>query len=475
MSKNLSWRIQGIDASVTKEHVLDFFEEFEQHRISVKTLCPSVDNPRQELTATIDYKHDLDSLDHIPRLRDDIRDELEFDRHFRGFTPLHSPAAGTHDADIIAVTRLGGHAIASWSLPNGKMWLRDYVPSSAPTARILTYGYPNQLEGSNLSNSTLRDLASEFLNNLVIIRNRTAQGVQRPMILVGHCLGGLIIKMALIQARELNIISKLPVRLFIFLATPHRGMNVDALKTIKDDQLKKLVEELEPNSAILRSMHAPFSKLSDKIRIFSVFETQRTAPLVFDESRGRLVRSDKPVILVEYESAIQGRENETVMQASTDHHDIAKLAPWQGSIYPMVREMIEQTLASSVQVKGTSDPNERRQTEPLHTAAIPDQQSRLKALDFADGLVITTNPTVGNVLRDGDRSSLTDATNPVAENSKSPRLSRHGNPFGRLLYVYETTIGSGDAAQPRSPGKSSKDLSEADRSRRKHRFQEWGR
>jgi hypothetical protein len=55
------------------------------------------------------------------------------------------------------------------------MWLRDFLPDATPTARILTYGYATKLQGVNLSISTLKDLAEEFLNNLIVMRNITAQ------------------------------------------------------------------------------------------------------------------------------------------------------------------------------------------------------------------------------------------------------------------------------------------------------------
>jgi hypothetical protein len=99
MTKNLVWRIQGITAGVTRDEVLNFFEEPERERISVKTLYPSVDDPHRALTATIEYTHELNNLEHIPRLRHDLRYELEIDRDFIGFTPLHSPSRSTHEAE----------------------------------------------------------------------------------------------------------------------------------------------------------------------------------------------------------------------------------------------------------------------------------------------------------------------------------------------------------------------------------------
>jgi hypothetical protein len=288
---SLNWRIQGINAGVTKDEILDYFEASERERIVVQTLYPSVDDPAHELTATIKYTHDVP--EHTPRLRDDVPEYLCIDRDFQGFTPLYSPAPDAHDADIVALTGLAGHAIESWTTTNNSMWLRDFLPADTPNARILTYGYAARLEG--LATPILRDLAEEFLNRLIVMRHYLAQGDQRPLILIGHSLGGLIIKSALIQATELNLGLRLPVRLIIFLATPHRGMTSDALRTvIKDEPPKQLREELDPNSPLLRQLYLDFRKVSERIKILSVFETQKTATAIFDvshRSRGVFLRA----------------------------------------------------------------------------------------------------------------------------------------------------------------------------------------
>lgn len=43
--------------------------------------------------------------------------------------------------DIIAVHGLNGNANKTWTHPNGKLWLKDFLPTALPGARIFTYGY----------------------------------------------------------------------------------------------------------------------------------------------------------------------------------------------------------------------------------------------------------------------------------------------------------------------------------------------
>ncbi len=43
---------------------------------------------------------------------------------------------------IIAVHGLAGGRISTWTdTKTGKMWLRDFLPSNIPEARIITFGY----------------------------------------------------------------------------------------------------------------------------------------------------------------------------------------------------------------------------------------------------------------------------------------------------------------------------------------------
>jgi hypothetical protein len=55
--------------------------------------------------------------------------------------------------DVIAVHGLNGSATKTWMHPNGKLWLKDFLPTALPDARIFTYGYDAKV-------SALADLPS---------------------------------------------------------------------------------------------------------------------------------------------------------------------------------------------------------------------------------------------------------------------------------------------------------------------------
>jgi hypothetical protein len=114
MVKKFIWRLQEIEAGVTKEELSKYFEDSEKGRVAVKTLCACVDDPHRSLTATFEYTHDPDAVEPIPRLRDDT--DAELDRDFVGFTPLYSPDPGTHDAEYVVICVIGASESANTSV-----------------------------------------------------------------------------------------------------------------------------------------------------------------------------------------------------------------------------------------------------------------------------------------------------------------------------------------------------------------------
>lgn len=75
---------------------------------------------------------------------------------------------------IIAVTGLAGHAFGSWASTPYRMWLRDFLPSNVPNARVLIYGYRALVQGGDQPKSILADYADAFMNGLMTIRSDPA-------------------------------------------------------------------------------------------------------------------------------------------------------------------------------------------------------------------------------------------------------------------------------------------------------------
>ena len=97
------------------------------------------------------------------------------------------------------------------------------------------YGYDTGLANSN-SKSSIRDLAKSFLESIRAFRAETFTN-HRPMIFVGHSLGGLLIKEALVLASEDQedpqsadfLLSSCGL---MFFGVPNLGLRNDQLATI---------------------------------------------------------------------------------------------------------------------------------------------------------------------------------------------------------------------------------------------------
>ncbi|KAM0805341.1 hypothetical protein BDR22DRAFT_393554 [Usnea florida] len=72
------------------------------------------------------------------------------------------------------------------------MWLRDILPNVVLNARVATYSYDSDWRDADIKTS-LRKCGEQLLN--VLLQNRSAEKEKRrPLVFIGHSLGGLVIK-----------------------------------------------------------------------------------------------------------------------------------------------------------------------------------------------------------------------------------------------------------------------------------------
>lgn len=181
------YRREGIPVGTSKESLRQSFPSDVRDQIQITSLSPSINLGQGTLTATFSFTAKPgDELLHSE------------DKNFHGFTPLYTPE-GDIESDIIALTGLAGHAFGSWAA-SSHMWLRDFLPIDLPRARVLLYGYDSSLAGSQ-SRNILADLSSNFIVKLHTMRS-LSRSENRPIILIGHSLGCLIIKEVLIDIRS---------------------------------------------------------------------------------------------------------------------------------------------------------------------------------------------------------------------------------------------------------------------------------
>lgn len=116
------------------------------------------------------------------------------------------------------------HAWDTWRKPSGfqgRLWLRDDLPEHVPETRIFLYEY-NSTAVYGKDRDTFIGKANELLEAIRIERDDMES---RPILLLGHSMGGLLIKQALINAH--NNPKYTPIKDattgLAFFATPHNG------------------------------------------------------------------------------------------------------------------------------------------------------------------------------------------------------------------------------------------------------------
>ncbi|KAL5049509.1 hypothetical protein BDW71DRAFT_204766 [Aspergillus fruticulosus] len=179
---------------------LTLYNQRTAHTASLVNMRPSArthDNRNPVYKIKIEYNFQAIKRDsgNINMRQANPRLQYKFDLKFYGITPLYE--ASTAEVDVIAVPGLGSPAIGSWKSPSSnRVWLRDFLPDDVPNIRVLLYGYDTSLL-DNDGKESIEDLGCCFLESVKAFHSDTTN--RRPLIFIGHSLGGLLIKEALLQ------------------------------------------------------------------------------------------------------------------------------------------------------------------------------------------------------------------------------------------------------------------------------------
>jgi hypothetical protein len=143
----------------------------------------------------------------------------------------------------------------------------------------MTYGYDSKLQDSQ-SFQSIEDLAISFVNHLKTIGADAVSA--KPLILIAHSLGGLVVKRAIIDLARSGESERLiltRIRLLLFFGVPHQGMQIDHLRTVVGEQPNyELLESLGVDSNVLAELDEAFKGilLYYPMRLVSVYETVRS-------------------------------------------------------------------------------------------------------------------------------------------------------------------------------------------------------
>ncbi|OAA33893.1 pfs domain-containing protein [Beauveria brongniartii RCEF 3172] len=176
-------------------------------------------------------------------------------------------AADDAEVDIVAVHGLGSDADWSWICKDGEKhinWLRDpdMLPAQVPRARIIVYRYESTWH-VDAPQTRLQLCGEELVHSLHAFR---AGRPSRPLVLVGHSLGGNVIVQAFLYANDdskYEPLVKTTVGL-VFLGTPFRGSKWQPLA----DALAQLMRPAGSHRGMMRELGFDEPALRDSVQRF---------------------------------------------------------------------------------------------------------------------------------------------------------------------------------------------------------------
>ncbi|KAJ5623510.1 hypothetical protein N7490_012115, partial [Penicillium lividum] len=264
------------------------------------------------------------------------------------FTPRDAPKV-----DFVFVHGLNplgrnDHPFQTWTHANGKFWPKDFLAEDMPFARVFVYGYNSSVTNAQtMSTASIKDHANTLLNLLDMERDPSISALPPKIIFIGHSLGGLVIKQALLNAKEdpkYNSIRTATSGL-VFFGTPHRGAKAVELGKIaarvarfisKGQASNDLLDCLEHNSLFTRQMSDRFRHQLEDYRVVSFIEGKEV-------QIGGIGPASLSHLVVDEESAVLGLSGlrETQLKLDADHSQMCKVAT-RGPMYRLIKGNIKQ-------------------------------------------------------------------------------------------------------------------------------------
>ncbi|KAF2135209.1 uncharacterized protein K452DRAFT_239791, partial [Aplosporella prunicola CBS 121167] len=216
-----------------------------------------------------------------------------------GFKVLYEPPAresGRDEAnyiDIVAIHGIGAHPDDTWTKKvesaDGQRYINwlsnpEMLPAVAPNARVMRYGYESQWFGPDAIRQNTTRVANRFL---LALKRQRQDAPFRPLVIVAHCFGGLVVLKALLEARHDQ--KRWPgifqsTTGLAFFGTPFRGaegmsqseMIQAALLEYSNDQVQgEVLKVLDPGNELLQDLVDSFGKTrseANKAQVACFFE-----------------------------------------------------------------------------------------------------------------------------------------------------------------------------------------------------------
>ncbi|KAM0798676.1 hypothetical protein BDR22DRAFT_891074 [Usnea florida] len=243
--------------------------------------------------------------------------------------------------DIIAVQGLGANPYYTWVKKVTKagdkveevMWLRDLLPIFVPNARIATFSYLSDWYTYKKGiKTTIRELGEQLLTALYHDRSRM-KASRRPIVFIGHSMGGLVVKQALVLASNRSDCEDIRSSTTgaVFLGTPHEGTTIaqwaSFLAIVKGND-SKLLEQLQPKAEMLYDLSHDFASGYQHLKTVCFYE----------KVGNTYVGGMLDLTIVDQRSAVQA--GKAMVYLMTDHSGLNKFFGFNDPNFKLVRDAV---------------------------------------------------------------------------------------------------------------------------------------
>ncbi|KAI0406840.1 NACHT and WD domain protein [Xylaria palmicola] len=223
--------------------------------------------------------------------------------------------------NIVFVHGLRGGSSKTWRKGDDPrlFWPQYWLPiePDLSDASIFTFGYDSDWGSFNPSVLNVHDFGQALYQEL-----RSSPYLRKtpdlPIIMIGHSMGGLVIKKAYILAHQDQAHHQLAerIRSIFFLATPHKGSELapvlNRILKISGVSPREYINELYQGSISAQLINDDFRRFATSLHIYSFYETLATN-LGFSFS-----------LIVDKDSAVLGLNNEIARYMNANHRGICK-------------------------------------------------------------------------------------------------------------------------------------------------------
>ncbi|KAI1173201.1 hypothetical protein F4777DRAFT_558875 [Nemania sp. FL0916] len=230
--------------------------------------------------------------------------------------------------DIVAVHGLNGHREKTWTAANGVHWLRDLLPQNLPGLRVMTWGYDANTHSSRQVNFQYMFQHAEQLVSELTARRKLTQSFHRPIIFIGHSLGGLVVKSALIHsdARRQGALGehrsiKISTYGVLYIGTPHQGSDAVPLGRVFADIASIFIKT---NDRILKNLERDSEWLQQQLSHYKSISGDFVTKFAYETYPTRIALGKSILVVPSASAVVPGDADAEPIAITADHTNMVK-------------------------------------------------------------------------------------------------------------------------------------------------------